>query len=115
MHNISTYIVGSGDLNEHGVLFGGKTLSLLDLAGRDHIRNSLKSTGQIVTRKVTDVLFDAPINVGDKIELYANIEHIGNSSASVKLEVRRDSSVLITGTIVYVHLLDGKPSHIVSI
>ena len=115
MHKITTHLVGTSDLNRYGKLYGGKVLSLLDTAGWELILSKLKSRGQVVTKAVKEVLFESPIDVGDTIEIYGNIEQIGSSSATVKLEVIVKDKKVITATIVYVHLLEGKPSPIISV
>ena len=115
MHKIATHLVGTSDLNRYGKLYGGKVLSLLDTAGWELILSKLKSRGQVVTKAVNEVLFEAPIDVGDTIEIFGKIEHIGSSSATVNLEVIVEDKRVITASIVYVHLYKGKPSPIVNV
>ena len=115
MHNIKTHLVGTSDLNRYGNLYGGKLLSILDDAGWELITKTFKTRGQVVTKKVSEVNFRAPIQLGDKIEVHGDITNIGTTSATVELTVLLKDRRVITATFIYVHISNGKPSPMISV
>lgn len=115
MHKIFEHLVGTSDLNTYGNLYGGKLLSILDDAGWELVIKRLKPRGQVVTKKVSEVNFRAPIQLGETIEIYGDITNIGTSSATVELSVMLEGRRAITSTFIYVHIKEGKPYPIISI
>lgn len=82
---VTNTIAMPNNLNQDGDVFGGWILSLMDMA-------SVLAVGKIcehrvVTRAVSDVCFNTPIALGDNISVYAEIEHVGNSSIRIKIDV----------------------------
>ena len=73
------------DTNAAGDIFGGWLMSQVDIAGsiaaHRHVGN------RVVTVAVNEFLFIKPVLVGDLVSIYANIEHIGNTSIRIALEV----------------------------
>ena len=73
------------DTNAAGDIFGGWLMSQVDIAGsvaaHRHVGN------QVVTVAVNEFIFIKPVLVGDLVSIYANIEHIGNTSIRIALEV----------------------------
>src|SRR5579872_7201361 len=72
------------DSNADGDMFGGWILSMMDLAGAVPARKRARQ--RIVTVAVDNIVFHKPVFVGDCLECYANIEKVGRSSITVKVE-----------------------------
>jgi acyl-CoA thioesterase YciA len=72
------------DTNAHGTIFGGVLLSHIDLAGAVAAR---RHCDQMVTVKMTEVVFHEPVFVGDLVSFYADVVRIGNTSITVKVTV----------------------------
>ena len=73
------------DLNVNGNIFGGWVLSQMDLAGADTA--SRRARGAVATVAIEGMKFHQPIELGDVISIYTDIEKVGRSSIVVKLEV----------------------------
>ena len=72
------------DTNAHGTIFGGVLLSHIDLAGAVAAR---AHCDQMVTVKMTEVVFHEPVFVGDLVSFYADVVRIGRTSITVKVTV----------------------------
>src|ERR1700754_4186268 len=77
------------DTNTHGDIFGGWLLCQMDLAGSTMATR--RSHGRVVTVAITGMVFHRPVTVGDEVTCFCNLERIGNTSITVKIEswVRR--------------------------
>src|SRR5437868_15429153 len=77
------------DANPHGDIFGGCLLSQMDLAGTTVATR--RAGGRVVTVAITAMVFHRPVFIGDEVTCYSNIEKIGTTSLTVKIEswVRR--------------------------
>ena len=73
------------DLNVNGNIFGGWVLSQMDLAGAAVAKERAK--GSVATVAVNSMKFHRPIEVGDLVSIYADIEKVGRTSITVALEV----------------------------
>ena len=73
------------DTNANGDIFGGWIMSQLDLAGA--ILAKEICSGRVVTVSVSEMIFKAPVSVGDVVCCYGKCIRIGRTSMSVKLEV----------------------------
>jgi acyl-CoA thioesterase YciA len=71
--------------NANGDIFGGWAMSKMDIAGG--ILAKEISNGRVVTVAVEGMRFVKPIQVGDVVCCYGQVERVGNTSISVKLEV----------------------------
>ena len=107
------------DTNPHGDIFGGWLLCQMDLAGT--IVATRRANGRVVTVAITAMNFHRPVMVGDEVTCFCNIEKIGNTSITVKIEswVRRgigDTQIKVTeGMFTYVRVgTDGRPQQIVT-
>jgi acyl-CoA thioesterase YciA len=105
------------DTNTHGDIFGGWLLCQMDLAGSTTATR--RAGGRVVTVAVTGMTFHRPVLVGDEVTCFCNIERIGNTSITVKIEswVRRGigfETIKVTeGVFTYVHVgADGRPQPI---
>lgn len=76
------------DTNAHGTIFGGVILSYIDLAGAIEVRkHTLKP---IVTVAMHEVVFVAPVFVGDLVSFYTEFVRIGRTSITVRVIVEAD-------------------------
>jgi len=73
------------DTNAHGTIFGGVILSYLDLAGGIECRR--QSPKKFVTKAMHEVVFVAPVHLGDLVTFYTRTVRIGNTSITVEVEV----------------------------
>lgn len=79
------------DLNVNGNIFGGWVLSQMDLAGAAVARARAK--GPVATVAVNGMKFHRPIEVGDMVSIYADVEKVGRTSVSVAIEVFAERGV----------------------
>lgn len=85
------------DTNANGTIFGGIILSHIDLAGAVEAKKHTRE--RVVTVAMKEVVFKAPVLVGELISLYTSTTKIGRTSISVHVEVeveRNDETVQVT-------------------
>lgn len=76
------------DTNAHGTIFGGVILSYIDIAAAIEVRkHTLK---KIVTKAMHEVVFVAPVFVGDIVSFYTELVRIGRTSITIKVMVEAD-------------------------
>lgn len=102
------------DTNASGAIFGGWTLSQMDLAGGTFAAQRAK--GRVATVSIEAMRFLRPVEVGDEVSCYCLLENQGETSIAVKIETwSRDRTGSIPekvteGVFTYVALSeDGKP------
>lgn len=88
MELITTKICMGLDLGVHGNLFGGKMMSFLDEAAASYCCQ-ICDTPRMITKKIEEVVFERPVKVGNLIKIYGEVDKIGNTSITVKLEARK--------------------------
>lgn len=103
-----------GDANPQGDVHGGTIMKLVDTAGA--IAAVRHSRSRVVTAVVDQMTFEAPVHVGDLVELSARLTWTGRTSMEVQVTVvaervvtgeRRQAS---TAYLVYVALDErGQP------
>ena len=106
------------DANPSGAIFGGWTLSQMDLAGA--VVAAERAGGRVATVAVEAMKFLRPIAVGDEVSCFAEIDHVGEHSVAVRIETWArtrgaggDAEKVTQGTYTYVALgEDGKPRQI---
>ncbi|MFH1810021.1 MAG: hotdog domain-containing protein [Pseudomonadota bacterium] len=107
------------DTNPHGTIFGGIILSYIDQAGA--IEAHLHGARKLVTVCMREVVFHAPVNLGDLVSFYGELIKLGTTSITVHItvEVLRagapDAPRKVTeAEVVYVNVDDqGRPTPIV--
>lgn len=94
------------DTNPNGDIFGGWLVSQMDLAaGTIAVQ---RSRGRATTVAINSLTFYKPVFVGDDVSCYTEIEKIGNTSITIRVEVwahraRSGEKVKVTeGTFVFV-------------
>jgi acyl-CoA thioesterase YciA len=101
------------DTNAHGTIFGGVILSYIDIAAAIEVRkHTLK---KIVTKAMREVVFVAPVHVGDLVSFYTEMVRIGRTSITVRVVVEADrvrhpgERVIVTeAEVVYVAIDDDR-------
>jgi acyl-CoA thioesterase YciA len=73
------------DTNAAGSIFGGVILSYIDLAGGIEARRQYSQ--QFVTKAMHEVVFVAPVFLGDLVTFYTRTSRVGNTSITVDVEV----------------------------
>jgi len=76
------------DTNAYGTIFGGVILSYIDLAGGIECRR--QSPKKFVTKAMREVVFVAPVYLGDLVTFYTRTIRIGNTSITVDVEVEAE-------------------------
>jgi len=97
------------DTNPRGDVFGGWVMSQIDIAGSIVAYETAK--GPIATIAVKELVFEAPLFVGDIVSLYAKLIKIGNKSVTVQVEVyaQRPSGIVKATHAILVYVAVSKP------
>ena len=105
------------DTNAYGTIFGGVILSYIDLAGGIECRR--QSPKKFVTKAMHEVVFVAPVYLGDLVTFYTRTVRMGTTSITVDVEVEverlglagtRDIVRVTEAEVVYVAVgADGQP------
>ncbi len=90
MELISTHFIKSANVGYHGNLFGGTMLAWLDEAGAAFAAQAC-DTPRMVTKKISEVVFNKPVRPGQIIKIYGGVSSVGDTSITIKLEARRHS------------------------
>lgn len=106
------------DTNALGSIFGGHILSLIDLAAGEYARRI--SPKNYVTKVMREVVFIAPVYVGDIVSFYAEQMAMGKTSITIRVDVeaRRGTdavkNIMVTSAEVVMVCIDkqGKPTPI---
>lgn len=104
-----TKVCMTKDIGVHGNLFGGIMLSWIDEAAVA-MANRICKSPNMVTRKMTEILFERPVKVGYSINIYGKPVSMGNTSLALNIEARRynvyteEEAVVCTTTIVFVRI-----------
>ena len=73
------------DTNALGSIFGGHILSLIDLAAGQHARTV--APRRYVTKVMHEVIFIAPVYVGDTVSFYTSTMKVGRTSLAIRVDV----------------------------
>ena len=76
------------DTNALGTIFGGVILSYIDQAGA--VEAHRHAGGRIVTVSMREVVFHAPVFVGDLVSFYTSTKRIGTTSVTVQVVVEAE-------------------------
>ncbi|MDQ4135189.1 MAG: acyl-CoA thioesterase [Pseudomonadota bacterium] len=72
------------DTNANGDIFGGWVMSQMDQAGG--IAGVERAQGRVVTVAVDAMHFIRPVRVGDVLCVYTQVERVGRTSMTIKVE-----------------------------
>jgi len=96
------------DTNGHGTIFGGVLLAYIDQAGAIATRTYCDL---VVTVKMNEVVFHAPVYVGDVVSFFATVVRVGRTSITIKVLVtaehwrKTEETVKVTeAEVVYVNV-----------
>ncbi|MBI4472431.1 MAG: acyl-CoA thioesterase [Acidobacteria bacterium] len=76
------------DTNAYGTIFGGVILSYIDLAGGIEARR--QAPKKYVTKAMREVVFVAPVHLGDLVTFYTQTLRIGTTSITVDVQVEAE-------------------------
>jgi acyl-CoA thioesterase YciA len=79
------------DTNALGTIFGGIILSYIDQAGA--VEGHRHGAGRLVTVAMREVVFHAPVFVGDLVSFYTETLKLGRTSVTVKVVVEVERGV----------------------
>ena len=100
------------DLNPNGTLFGGKLLAWIDEELALYTIVQLENS-RIVTKHMSEINFKSSARQGDIIEIGISVVKFGNTSLTLKCEVRnmmtRETIITIDSTTMVSLGTDGKP------
>ena len=112
---IGTNLCKKSDLGIHNNLFGGTMLSWIDEAAVAYCAE-VCYTPNLVTLKLDEVTFKAPVKENNLIKLYGEVLAIGGSTITIHVEARKfnvytHEEVTVTDTkLIFVRIDDdGKP------
>jgi acyl-CoA thioesterase YciA len=96
------------DTNALGTIFGGIILSYIDQAGA--VEAYRQVAGRVVTVAMREVVFHAPVFVGDLVSFFAETLRRGRTSITVKVTVEAERALgkgrvkVTEAEVVYVHV-----------
>ena len=73
------------DANQNGDIFGGWVMAQVDIAGGTVAARLAR--GRVATVAVREFTFKQPVQIGDLLSFYVDLEKIGNTSITVTVEV----------------------------
>lgn len=91
-NNVMSYrrIVMYQDLNSAGTIFGGTLAAWID-EGAAIYASCQMNTRSLVTKKMSELVFDKPANLGDVLEIWCDTVRPGKTSLTVSATVIRKS------------------------
>ena len=97
------------DTNALGTIFGGIILSYIDQAGA--VEAHRHAPGRLVTVAMREVVFHAPVFVGDLVSFFTETLRVGRTSITTKVTVEAERAFLggekvkvTEAEVVYVHV-----------
>ena len=73
------------DANQNGDIFGGWVMAQVDIAGGSFAAKIAR--GRLATVAVKEFVFKQPVQIGDLVSFYVDLERIGTTSITVTVEV----------------------------
>jgi acyl-CoA thioesterase YciA len=100
--------------NANGDIFGGWLVSQMDLAGG--VIAKQRSKGRITTVAINSMVFHKPVQVGDLVCCFGELQKVGNTSITINVQAWAKSHVngemqrVTEGTFIYVAIDEyGQP------
>jgi acyl-CoA hydrolase len=114
---VSLKMVMHEDLNPAGRLFGGRLMEWVDENAALFCMKKML-TRRIVTKKISEVIFSQPADLGDILDIQCQVKSVGRTSLTAHcrvttktIEPRDTSKVIVECDIVFVALDEwGKPT-----
>ena len=93
------------DIGVLGNLFGGNLLAWIDESVAGFVTEAINFR-PVVTLRISEVLFKAPVKLNDVINIDCTITHIGKTSISISVEVinTHSTKTVCTCDLVFVHV-----------
>lgn len=85
--SVTNRLIMSGDLNAANTLFGGKLIQWVDEGASVFVMELLRSHN-IVTKKISEVLYNEPTKLGDVLEFLFRTKTVGTTSVTIECIVR---------------------------
>jgi acyl-CoA thioesterase YciA len=103
------------DANQHGDIFGGWIMAQVDIAGGTVAARLAR--GRVATVAVKEFVFKQPVQIGDVLSFFVEVQRVGSTSITVTVEVyaeRRPADPTVVkvteATLTYVAIdRDGRP------
>ncbi len=92
MEFINQRICMGKDLGVHGNLFGGNMLSWIDEAAGT-MAASICQSPNMVTLKISEVVFRKAVKVGYLIKIYGKVIKMGTTSVTLKVDARKHNVI----------------------
>lgn len=83
-------IVMYEDLNSAGTIFGGRLVAWID-EGSAIYASCQMNARRIVTKKISELIFNQPARLGDMLEIWCKVAKAGKSSLTISVLVTRRS------------------------
>lgn len=83
---VTYHLIMTADLNAGGRLFGGKLTAWIDEAAALFCMSQMKRR-RIVTKKISELIFNEPANLGDILQFYLRVKAVGKTSMTVECQV----------------------------
>lgn len=106
------------DIGIHGNLFGGILMAWLDEAAAAYATEYCY-TPNMVTVRVGELIFNKPLKAGQHIRIYGEVERLGNTSITLRLEAKKyslysgEETLVCSTSITFVRIDDdGTPTPI---
>lgn len=78
------------DLNSAGTIFGGRLVAWID-EGTAIYASCQMNARRIVTKKISELIFNQPAKLGDMLEIWCKVVHPGRTSLTISTIVTRRS------------------------
>lgn len=105
------------DTNGLGDIFGGWLMSQVDVAGA--VLAQRRAGGRVVTVAVNEFVFLQPVYVGDVVACYTELQRVGRTSITVKVDVYSErqsgteSVKVATAVLTYVAIDENRQPRVV--
>ncbi len=84
--SVTSRLIMSQDLNAVHTLFGGRLIQWVDEAAAIYVMALLKSP-MVVTKKISEVIYNNPARLGDVLEFFFKVKHSGKTSITIQCVV----------------------------
>ena len=102
------------DANANGDIFGGWMMAQMDLAGA--VMAVRRASGRVATVAIEAMAFHRPVMIGDLVSCYAEVERVGRTSMTIRIDAWVERRVggkaeqVTSGLFTYVAIDDkGRP------
>lgn len=118
MEYLNRHICKTKNLGVAENMFGGDLMQLFDEDAAAWV-SKICETPKMVTRNISNIDFIKPIKMGHIIEMYGNVDRIGNTSITVTLDAIRINTVtgsdrkVASATMTFVRIDDTGESELI--